>query len=76
MKMHAGSLYKNYLVLYAENVTPVCIQVDDQDTQWDIYCSDVDVELAPEMSQVIYKGKEFYFPYVQTDSPMHTLGFA
>lgn len=78
MKLHAGSLYKNYLVLYGADGDPsICIQVDNRDTQWDIYCNDVEIELVDDKnSKVTFNGQKFHFPYIQTDEPMKTLGFA
>lgn len=44
MKLHAGSLYKDILVLYDEMRTRAfVIQVIDNDRQWGMYCNDVDL---------------------------------
>ena len=75
MKLHAGSLHKNWLVLYGENITPICIQVNDSDTQWDIYCNDVEIGLlTTKTAEIIFNGQRFVLPYIQTDNPMKTLG--
>lgn len=77
MKMHAGSLYKNYLVLYGENTTPICIQIDNRDIQWEIYCNDLEIELVDSKNaKITFNDQEFRFPYIKTDNPMKTLGFA
>ena len=77
MKLHAGSLYKNYLVLYGSN-KPIVIQVDDKDLQWDIYCNDVEFEFTPhnsELASVQFNEKSYLFFFIETDDPMKTLGF-
>lgn len=76
MKRHAGSLYKNYLVLYGEG-DPICIQIDAKPTQWEIYCNDVEVTLENDKTaKVIYKNWELHVPYIQTTNPMKTLGLS
>lgn len=77
MKMRAGSLYKNWLVLYAENVTPICIRINAEPTQWEIYCNDVEVELETDkVAKVVFKNWELHVPYIQTDAPMKAIGFS
>lgn len=76
MKLHAGSLYKNYLVLYGENETPRVVQVSDKELQWKIYCNDVDVDHQSEHSITIkFEGNSYLLPCIVTNNPMKTLGF-
>lgn len=77
MKMHAGSLYKDWLILYGKNLTPICVQFTSATTQWEIYCNDVEVELENSYTtKVVYKNWELRLPYIQTDNPMKALRFA
>lgn len=79
MKLHAGSLYKNYLVLRGENQTPHIIKVDDRDTQWDIYCNEVEFFPSTKvngLADVTFNDKTYSFSYWVTDNPMKFLGFS
>lgn len=77
MILHAGSLYQKYLVLYGEGETPRIITVTDQELQWKIYCSDVEVkEESTETIAVEVEGELYIFPCVKSDDPMKTLGFS
>ncbi len=65
--LHAGNLYSNYLVLYENGKAAISIQVDDHDTQWDIYCKDVEIlEWDDTHMTIRVKEKEYTFPYLVT----------
>ena len=66
MKLHAGSLYKNALVLYGENVIPHIIFFEDGKTeenlQWDIYCNDVEFEEKDsERGVLTFNGNQYQY---------------
>ena len=77
MKLHAGSLYKNYLVLYSpSDATKRIIKVDDTDLQWDIYCNDVEFTAKnSEKAEIGFNGKSYEFKYAVSENPMKDLGF-
>lgn len=78
MKLHAGSLYKNYLVLYGESddLGSRIIQIDDKDLQWDIYCNDVEFDVIDSINaKTTFNGVEYTFPYRLSHNPIKDLGF-
>lgn len=81
MKLHAGSLYKNTLILKGENVVPHIIFFEDGKTeenlQWEIYCNDVDLqEINSEECIVTFQDIPYSFPYSVSNDPMKFLGFS
>lgn len=76
LELNAGSLYKDYLVLYGENQTPICIQVEDEDLQWKIYCNDVKFDAIDYKEVIItFEDVPYSVSYLKSDNPMKTLGF-
>ena len=77
MKLHAGSLYKNYLVLYGDlGILPgtTIIQVDDKDLQWDMYCNDLDVDfISSDVVLVKFKDKDYKLKYIMSEDPIKDL---
>ena len=81
MKLHAGSLYKNTLILYGENTTPHIIFFEDaggeQTLQFEIYCNDVEFSVVDsKWATVEYNGVKYNFQYVISNDPMKFLGFS
>jgi hypothetical protein len=82
MKLHAGSLYKSYLVLYGElgilSGNPI-IKVDDESLQWDMYCNDLEIDLVDwihkRTATVTYQGNVYTFECLISKDPMKDLGF-
>lgn len=77
MKLHAGSLYTNKLILYgAPSGIQTVITIDDHDVQWNLYCNDLDVEFLDGFtSKVSFEGKEYLCDYFHTENAMKALGF-
>lgn len=77
MKLHAGSLYKNYLVLYGESRTRIVVQVDDSKLQWKLYCNDVEFQEIDSETGNISLENEYptVVKYWETTDPMKFLGF-
>lgn len=79
MNLHAGSLYRNFLVLYGEkdDLGRRIIQVDNQRLQWDIYCNEVKFDAVDsKLASVTFKDKVYEFPYFISKDPMKDLGFS
>lgn len=78
MKLHAGSLYMDYLVLYGhkDGLGNRVIKVPNHDLQWEIYCNEVDFELSDAgWANVTFNGTTHKFQYVMSHNPMKDLGF-
>ena len=43
IKGHAGSLHGNFLSIYTENDGVFDVEIKDIETQWKLYCNDVDI---------------------------------
>ncbi len=79
LNLHAGSLYKNYLVLkglpkyiviaFSENSS------FDNDLQWKMYCNDVMFERISESHCRVFFEEEYGFEYFETENPLRDLGF-
>ena len=79
MKLHAGSLYMDYLVLYGQKdgLGYRVIQIPDEEIQWDIYCNDVEFEpIDSDWAKVTYNGTIHKFHYLLSTNPMKDLGFS
>jgi hypothetical protein len=79
-KLRAGSLYKNWLVLYDKTGTTDgsmnCIQIEDNDLLWDIYCNYVDfLPIGDSLALVIFKDKQYEFKFINSINPMKDLEF-
>lgn len=75
MKLHAGSLYRNFLVLYGDVDNAHIIQVDDDKVQWDIYCNDVEFDpIDLTEAEVVFEERSYKFKYQVTKTPMKDLG--
>ncbi len=80
MILHAGSLYKNYLVLYDGNGDQYgnfIIEVPNENLQWELYCNSMEFQLIDSIrALVIFKGNNYEFNYIRSFEPMKTLGFS
>ena len=79
MKLHAGSLYKNTLVLYGEENIPhiIFFFFGEEGLQWKIYCNDVEFEAKnSEFTIVTFDGISYKFKYVISNDPMKFLRFS
>lgn len=79
-KLHAGSLYLDYLVLReASDPLSTIIKVEDSDLQWKMYCNDVIFTPSPTVegfADVEFENQRYFMKYWRTDNPMQFLGFS
>jgi len=70
MKLRAGSLYSDILVLYNEERTKAfVVQIIDEKIQWDIYCNEVELvfEDNSPVAKLFYGDVALFVPVWEID---------